>query len=334
MRNPSQQPVAILGAGAFGTALALYLARRGQVVRLWSIVPAEIEAMVKDHSNQRFLPGFDFPETIQPTLDLATAVAQVEAIILVVPSVGYRSTLELLKPHINKSTILISASKGLEEGTGRLFNDVIEEVLGKDQAYAILSGPSFAREVAQGLPTAVVIASHDQTLAKMLAERFNSDIFRAYPSADVTGIEIGGVAKNVIAIATGIIDGMGLGANARSALITRGLAEISRLGVQLGAQLETLMGLAGMGDLILTCMDNQSRNRRFGLAIGKGLDLQTAEAEIGQAIEGKRNAELILKLAKQHHVEMPICQAVEKVIKGTLNARAFFEEANRSSITL
>lgn len=250
------RPIAILGAGSWGTALALYLSRRGQTVKIWSVEPAEIEAMLKEKANNRFLPGFTLPETIQPTADLAQAVKDVDDIVIVVPSAGFRSTLTLLKPILSSKARIICASKGLDTETGQLLGDIAEEILGKKHLFAVLSGPSFAREVAAGLPCAVVIASHDKHLLSDLTARFNSPLFRIYTSDDVTGVEFGGVAKNVIAIATGISDGMELGANARSALITRGLAEIIRLGKALGGKLETFVGLSGLGDLILTCSDN------------------------------------------------------------------------------
>jgi glycerol-3-phosphate dehydrogenase (NAD(P)+) len=320
------KPITILGAGSWGTALALYLARRGQTVKLWSIDKAEIDAMVKDRANNRYMPGFDLPDTLHPIADLEQAVQGVDDILVVVPSVGFRATLSLLKPLLNtRPTRLICASKGLDADTGQLLSDVAYEVMGKEHPFAVLSGPSFAREVAAGLPCAVVIASQDKTFAKELKQRFNSPIFRIYTSEDVIGVEVGGLAKNVIAIATGISDGMELGANARSALITRGLAEIIRLGTALGGKLETFIGLAGLGDLILTCSDNQSRNRRLGLAIGKGQDIAAAEREIGQVVEGKRNAELVSKLAKQHGIDMPLCDIIWQILQGQLKAKQAIE---------
>lgn len=321
MESQQLKPITILGAGSWGTAIALYLARRGQTVRMWSIDKSEIDAMVADKANNRFMPGFDLPDTIHPTAHLADAIKDVEDIIIVVPSVGFRHTLTLLKPLLAPHMRLICAAKGLDTETGQLLGDVIEEVMGKERPFAVLSGPSFAREVAAGLPCAVVIASRHQAMLNDLKQRFNSSIFRIYTSHDVTGVEIGGVAKNVIAIATGISDGMELGSNARSALITRGLAEIIRLGTALGGNMETFVGLSGLGDLILTCSDNQSRNRRLGLAIGKGHDIHQAEKEIGQAIEGKRNAELVFKLAEKHGIDMPICETIWQILQGKLAAK-------------
>lgn len=319
----SQQlkPITLLGAGSWGTALALYLARRGQTVRVWSIDSSEIDAMLSDRANHRFMPGFSLPDTIQPMANLAEAVHGVDDVLIVVPSIGFRHTLTRLKPHLHSHSRIICATKGLDAETGQLLNDVTEEVLGKEQPFAVLSGPSFAREVAAGLPCAVVIASHHRDFLTDLLQRFNSPIFRIYTSQDVIGVEVGGVTKNVIAIATGISDGMELGSNARSALITRGLAEIIRLATTLGGKLETCVGLSGLGDLILTCSDNQSRNRRLGLALGRGQDIVQAEREIGQVVEGKRNAELITKLAHQHGIEMPICETIWQILQGNLAAK-------------
>lgn len=321
MDNQQPKPITILGAGSWGTALALYLARRGQTVRLWSIEPSEITAMQSEHANNRYMPGFSLPDQIQPMANLAAAIKDVDDIIVVVPSIGFRQTLTLLKPLLSKTQRVTCATKGLDTETGQLLSNVAEDVLGKEHKFAALSGPSFAREVAAGLPCAVVIASHDTDFLTDLMHLFNSPIFRTYISHDVTGVEIGGATKNVIAIATGVSDGMELGSNARSALITRGLAEIIRLGTALGGKLETFIGLSGLGDLILTCSDDQSRNRRLGLAIGKGRDVKEVEREIGQVVEGKRNAELVAKLAKRHDIDMPICDATWQILQGTLTAR-------------
>lgn len=321
MEGQQLKPITILGAGSWGTALGLYLSRRGQPVRLWSVEIPEVAAMLAERTNNRYLPGYGFPDILQPTANLAEAVKNIDDIIVAVPSIGFRETLTMLKPLVSSSIRITSATKGLDEETGQLLHEVVEETLDKDRQFAVLSGPSFAREVAAGLPAAVVVASQHKRLATDIMQRFNSPIFRVYLSQDVIGVEIGGVVKNVIAIATGISDGMNLGANARSALITRGLAEIIRLGTKLGGKLETLIGLSGLGDLILTCGDDQSRNRRLGLAIGKGQDIQAAEREIGQVVEGKRNAELVVNLAKQHGIEMPLCETVWKILQGKLPAQ-------------
>ncbi len=326
MDKQTLKPITILGAGSWGTALALVLARKGQTVRLWSFEIKEIAAMLAERANNQFLPGFDFPPTIHPTANLTDAIKDVDDIIIAVPSVGFRATLLMLKEHIGATTRITCATKGLDEDTGKLLSEVVEEIIGKNRLFASLSGPTFAREVAQGLPSAVVIASRDATLANDMAERFNCPTFRVYTSDDIIGVQLGGAVKNVIAVATGITDGMELGANARCAIITRGLAEIIRLATKLGAKVDTMVGLAGMGDLILTCSDNQSRNRRFGLAVGKGKNIQEAEREIGQVVEGKRNAELVALLAQQHNVDMPICNAVEQILLGKINAQEAMQQ--------
>lgn len=312
------KPITILGAGSWGTALALYLTRRNQVVRIWSVEISEIAAMLAERANNRFLPGFSFPDFIQPTANLAEAVKDVDDVIVAVPSIGFRETLIMLKPLIHLNLRITCATKGLDTDTGQLLHEVAAEVLGARHKFAVLSGPSFAREVAAGLPSAVVIASDDKNLLEDLTYRFDSQIFRIHTCHDVIGVEVGGVVKNVIAIATGISDGMGLGANARSALITRGLNEMVRLGVALGGKTETIIGLSGLGDLILTCTDNQSRNRRLGLSLGQGHDVEEAEREIGQVVEGKRNAELVATLAKRHNIEMPICELIWEILQGKL----------------
>lgn len=326
MDGQQVKPITILGAGSWGTALALYLARRGQTVRIWSVEIPEVAAMLAERTNNQFLPGFDFPEQIQPTANLAEALKNIDDVLIAVPSAGFRETLIMMKSLIEPGTRIVCATKGLDADTGQLLHELTSEILGDDRQFAVLSGPSFAKEVAAGLPAAVVIASHNSKLLADLTQRFDSPIFRIYPSTDVIGVEIGGVVKNVIAIATGISDGMQLGANARSALITRGLAEIIRLGTTLGAQLDTFIGLSGIGDLILTCSDDQSRNRRLGLSIGKGLDLEDAEREIGQVVEGKRNAELVAALADSHGVSMPISQTVWQILQGKISAKEAVEQ--------
>lgn len=320
MSTSSLKPIAILGAGSWGTALTLYLTRRGQNVRVWSIEVSEITAMRAEKANNRYLPGHQLPDTTEPHTDLDKTLAGIDDILVVVPSVGFRQTLIALKPHIHKNTRIICASKGIDEATGQLLGEVVNQEL-PGHPFAVLSGPSFAREVAEGLPTAVVIASQNEKFLNELFERFDSPIFRIDKSDDVIGAEVGGVVKNVIAIATGLSDGLGFGANTRSAIITRGLAEITRLGVALGAKPETFMGLAGLGDLILTCSDNQSRNKRLGLGLGKGLSVHESEKEIGQIVEGRRNAELVIALAQKHHVDMPVCATVWQVLQGKLEPK-------------
>ncbi len=312
------QPIAVLGAGSWGTALALHLSRLGQEVRLWSFEADHVVLMQRDRANKRYLPTQAFPETLQPIVKLEDALRGVKDILIAVPSVGFHHTLDLLKAYLQPSMRIVWATKGLDEQTGDLLHSVALHVLGDKYPYAVLSGPSFAKEVAANLPTAVVVGSQNEDFAKDLQQRFNGPCFRVYLSHDMIGVEIGGVVKNILAIATGISDGMGFGANARSALITRGLAEMIRLGVALGGLYETFTGLAGVGDLVLTCTDDQSRNRRFGLLLGKGLSPEDAEKEIKQVVEGKRNTELVMILAEKMQVDMPIVQTVFGVLQGKL----------------
>lgn len=320
------KPIAILGAGSWGTALALHLSKQGQKVHLWSFDSNEIIALSNDRMNKQFLPGFPFTDLIHPIAELSEALLEVEDIIMAVPSHGYRNTLKLLKPLMTPSMRITNVSKGLDAESGQLLNAIVEEVLGKDCQFAILSGPSFAREVAAGLMTSVVIASKHRKFKNDLMKRFNSENFRTYPSDDVIGVELGGVIKNILAIAIGLSDGMQLGANFRSALLTHGLAETLQLGVALGGKPKTFIGLAGLGDLILTSLDDQSRNRRLGLKLGQGINPKAAEHEIGQAVEGKRNAELIVKLAQQHNVSMPICESVHKILQGEITTKEAIEK--------
>jgi glycerol-3-phosphate dehydrogenase (NAD(P)+) len=320
MKKPGSPPIAILGAGSWGTALALYLARQHQEVRLWTTDKTRIETMQAERANNRYLPGHPFPSSLHLIHDLKLAIADECDILIAVPSAGFRYLLNLLKPIIQPNTRILWVTKGMDAQSGELLNTLAETILGK-RPYAILSGPSFATEVAAGLPTAVVIASNDAIFANDLSKRFNSQLLRIYLSTDIKGVEVGGAVKNVIAIATGIADGMQLGANARSALITRGLAEITRLGMALNGQYDTFTGLAGVGDLVLTCTDNQSRNRRFGLALGSGKSVLDAEKSIGQVIEGKDNAKLVAELAKKLNIEMPITTTVNAILQNQITIK-------------
>ncbi len=321
MTNHADKPIAVLGAGAWGTALALYLARRGQTVHLWSIETPQVKAMMTEHCNNQYLPGYPFPETVKPETELVSAIAHTEDLLIAVPSVGFRDTLSQLKPLLSPQHRLLCATKGMDMEKGQLLYGTMREILGAAYPYAVLSGPSFAKEVAAGLPTAVVIASQDEAFAQALFKRFDSPIFRIDLSKDITGVEIGGLVKNVLAIAAGISDGMTLGANARSTLITRGLNEMIALGSNLGADPKTFVGLAGLGDLILTCTDDLSRNRRFGLALGRSMPKDQAEREIGQVVEGKRNAELLVKLAKEQGITMRICETVHAILQNQIDAK-------------
>ncbi|HES76322.1 MAG TPA: NAD(P)-dependent glycerol-3-phosphate dehydrogenase [bacterium] len=314
----THQSIAVLGAGAWGTALAIHLARNQHRVHLWGRKPEQVQAMQLARCNTRYLPETPFPDALTPTADLGMALECADLILIVVPSSGFRAFLHELRPHLATASARLApriawASKGLETGTAKRLDQVFAEELPDFAAPAIISGPTFAREVAAGLPTAVTVASHDCDFAEHVAELLHSPSFRAYRVDDVIGVELGGAVKNVLAIAAGIADGLHFGANARAALITRGLAEIMRLAEAMGARRETLMGLAGLGDLVLTCTDNQSRNRRFGLLLAEGKSVEAALALIGQAVEGLPSAREAWRLACEHAVDMPITHAVYQV---------------------
>jgi glycerol-3-phosphate dehydrogenase (NAD(P)+) len=319
------KPIAILGAGAWGTALAIHLAHRGQEVRLWSMAPAEISAMLSKRENS-FLPGFTLNDAIIPTSDLAEALLDVNDVIIAIPSVAFRKTLTMLHRLNRQDLRIISATKGLEAEKGQLLHQVVTDELGDATQFAVISGPSFAKEVAALQPTSIMIASHHQSLISDMQTRFQNDTFRLFPTNDVVGVEIGAIIKNIAAIAVGIADGLQLGANAKSAIITQGLHEMLLLGNTLHARTETLVGLAGAGDLILTCTDNQSRNRRFGLALGQGKTVAIAEKEIGHVVEGKSNLDLALKLAKKQGITLVIANAVSQLL---LNQCAAIEAVNK-----
>ena len=320
------QSIAVYGAGSWGTALALQLARNGLNVLLWDFNPAHVATLQRERCNTHYLPGIAFPESLQCSADLAELAAFADHHLLVVPSHGFRALLQQLAPLLQAKDAVCWATKGLELNTGKLLHEVLQETLPQCVMYGVVSGPTFAAEVASGLPTAMTVAASTPALAQAIATAFQANNYRVYLSNDVIGVELGGAVKNVLAIAAGISDGLGFGANARVALITRGLAEMMRLGSKLGAQPETLMGLAGMGDLVLTCTDNQSRNRRLGLALGQGKDRDAAIAEIGQAVEGAKSALAIGKLAASAGVEMPICEQVYRILYEQLPPRLAVQE--------
>jgi glycerol-3-phosphate dehydrogenase (NAD(P)+) len=327
------KPLAILGAGSWGTAIAIHLARYKQVVHLWGRDRDKIAIMEEKRENVRYLPDISLPTSLRLFDDLSKALEDVSDIMLAVPSVAFRSTLHLLEPHVRKDTRIAWTTKGIDPQTNQLFDRVVKELLGQ-RSMAILSGPSFAKEVVLGLPTAVVVASNKIDFSHDLVERFNLGNFRVYISNDLPGVQLGGAIKNVIAVATGISDGLQYGSNARSALITRGLAEMMRLGEAMGAKQTTFVGLSGVGDLILTCTDDQSRNRRLGLALGKGLSVKAAEESIGQVVEGAHTASQINYLAEKYCVDMPICQRVYRILLGkTSPHQAVVELLSRSPKT-
>ena len=304
--------IAVLGAGAWGTALAISLAARHEV-RLWTRNPAQCAEMVAERVNRRYLPGFPFPEAQQVEPKLELALDQADLILAVVPTAGFRQVVRQIAA-LGAEMPLVWACKGFEAGTAKLPHQMMaEETNGKVQC-GVLSGPSFAQEVAKGLPTALTLASGDEQFAHDMALQLHSTRLRVYSSSDVVGVEIGGAVKNIMAIAAGISDGMGYGYNARAALITRGLAEIGRLGVAMGGKPETFMGLTGAGDLILTCTGDLSRNRTVGLRLAQGQKLDTILTELGHIAEGVNSAREVLRLAESMNVEMPITHAVCQVL--------------------
>ena len=314
MTAQEQQSIAVLGPGSWGTALSVLLAKNGQPVRLWGHEPAHIAMLKSERINRTFLPDIELPELITPMDSLAKAVDGVSDIMLVVPSHVFKPVLQQLADVVSGSVRLSWATKGIVPDGCCLLHDAVNEIFGPQQVMAVLSGPTFAREVAVGLPTAATLAANDDGFAGDLSDRLHCDHFRVYTTDDIIGVEIGGAVKNVLAIATGIADGLDFGANTRAALVTRGLAEMMRLGVAIGGRRETFMGLAGLGDLVLTCTDNQSRNRRLGLALGRGEDLNSALASIAQVVEGVQTAREVMQLARRYNIDMPISTHVYKVL--------------------
>ncbi len=307
------EAVAVLGAGSWGTALAIQLARNGHQVRLWGHDPAHVQRLGELRENTEYLPGFELAANISPEESLQAAIADCKFLLVAIPSKGFRSLLQDLKPLIDDDVALFWASKGFEIDTGLLLHEVIQQVL-PEHRYGVISGPTFASEVARGLPAAIACAGNDEATTAAFAERLRGHHFRAYTTTDIIGVELGGALKNVLAIAVGVADGLGFGANTRAALMTRGLSEIMRLSTRIGAQQETMMGLAGLGDIILTCTDNQSRNRRFGLAIGRGKTVPQAEIEVEQTVEGLRAAKAIYNKARQLQLDLPIINEVYRLL--------------------
>ncbi|HBK6066147.1 NAD(P)H-dependent glycerol-3-phosphate dehydrogenase [Serratia marcescens] len=320
--NTVNASMTVIGAGSYGTALAITLARNGHSVVLWGHNPAQIQTLQQDRCNQAFLPDVPFPDTLLLEADLARALAASRDVLVVVPSHVFGDVLRQLKPHLRPDARIVWATKGLEAETGRLLQDVAREALGETIPLAVLSGPTFAKELAAGLPTAIALAATDAQFADDLQQLLHcGKSFRVYSNPDFIGVQLGGAVKNVIAIGAGMSDGIGFGANARTALITRGLAEMSRLGSALGADPSTFMGMAGLGGLVLTCTDNQSRNRRFGIMLGQGKGVQEAQDSIGQVVEGYRNTKEVLALAQRHGVEMPITEQIYQVLYCHKDAR-------------
>lgn len=316
----------IIGAGAWGTALAVHFSRLGHPVVMYTHTPAHGAQLQQARMNARYLPDVPFPPSLTVTANIADALRQVDAVVIATPCHAFPEVLRAVAQDLSYTGPIVWTCKGFEIGTGRLLHQVFAEIFGSLQRAAILSGPTFSAEVARGLPTAVALAAPDRATGMALAGTFHSELFRVYLSDDLIGVELGGAIKNVYAIAAGIADGLGFGDNARAALITRGLAELRRLGAAVGAQPETIFGLAGLGDLVLTCTGDQSRNRRLGLALGRGQSWQDACAQIGHVVEGVYAAQEVCRCATALNVDMPIARQVAAVLHEGVSARSAVQQ--------
>ncbi len=313
--------VAVLGAGSWGTALAALIVRHGHDTVLWGRNPDTIATIATRRENPRYLPGIVLPEALRASTDLKAALGDADLVLVVVPSHAFAQTLRALAPHRRAHAGVAWATKGFEPGSGRFLHEVAGEALahsGHDVPLAVVTGPSFAKEVAAGLPTALTVHSDTPAFAQAVADVLHGPAFRAYTGDDMLGAELGGAMKNVLAVATGVADGMQLGLNARAGMITRGLNEMLRLNQAIGGRAETLMGLAGLGDLVLTCTGDLSRNRRLGLALGRGQSLDDAVREIGQVVESVQTADEVMRQAQRHGIELPISSAVQAVLHGDI----------------
>jgi len=309
--------VAVLGAGSWGTALAAVLARNGAPTTLWGRDADAVDRIATTRRNARYLPDLELPSQLTVSADLSASVRSADVVLVVTPSHAFADLLRRVAADFRAGAGIAWATKGFDPGSGRFLHEIAAETLPAAPA-AIVTGPSFAREVAQGLPTAVTVHSAAPAFATQVAQLLHSTHFRAYTGNDMIGAELGGAMKNVLAVATGVADGMQLGLNARAGMITRGLNEMLRLGRAIGARPETLMGLAGLGDLVLTCTGDLSRNRRLGLALGRGVPLAEAVAEIGQVVESVETVDTIMRLANQHGLDLPIAHGVQRVLHETL----------------
>ena len=305
--------ISVIGAGSWGSALAVLLANNGHQVTLWSHDPHEVEMLQNDREQKDKLPGVILPDNITVEADLETSLTNQDVVVMAVPSPVVRSVAKQMAPFVNKGQVIVNVAKGIEDVTYMTLSDIIEQEI-PDAQVCVLSGPSHAEEVGRGIPTSVVIGSRKKELAEMLQDVFMNHVFRVYTSPDIIGIELGGALKNVIALAAGITDGLGYGDNTKAALMTRGIAELSRLGVALGGRLETFSGLTGVGDLIVTCTSVHSRNRKAGYLMGKGKTADEAMKEVKMVVEGVYSAKAALGLAKKYGVSVPIVEAVNHVL--------------------
>lgn len=316
--------IAVIGAGSWGTALATVVAGRGNTVRIWDIDEKHLKSMEENRENTDYLPGVPLNKNIHTVYTTKEAIEGADVVLFSAPAQHFRSALESAKDYIREDAYIINVAKGIEQKTLLRMSEIAEDVLDMDR-YVVLSGPSHAEEVGRRLPTTVAAASKNIAAAEAMQDLFMTDRFRVYTTDDVIGVELGGALKNIIALGAGISDGMGFGDNAKAALMTRGLAEITRLGMQLGAKAETFAGLTGTGDLIVTCTSMHSRNRRCGIMIGEGLNPDEATAKVGMVVEGMFTTEAAYELAKREGVEMPITEAIYRCVKGEIKANEAVE---------
>lgn len=319
------EKICVLGAGSWGTALALVVAKKGYNVSMWTLSEDQCQKVNSTRENVDYLPGVNIPKNIHITTDLKEAINDSSVIVLAVPSQAIRSVCKQIKPFVNKNQILVDVAKGLEKGTGLRLSQVCEKEL-TECKYVVLSGPSHAEEVSRDIPTTVVVASKDLTTAEKIQDIFMSPKFRVYTNPDVVGVELGGALKNIIAFGAGICDGLGYGDNAKAALMTRGIREISRLGVAMGAETSTFSGLSGIGDLIVTCTSMHSRNRRAGILIGQGKSLDETLKEVKMVVEGITATEVAYEVAKKLNIEMPITNAIYSVLHDGANPDEVVDE--------
>ena len=312
--------VAVIGAGSWGTALATVLAGNGEDVYIWDIDKAHLQRMADNHENVDYLPGVKLPENIRMVMDEAEALDGADFVLFSAPAQHFRNALETALAHIREDAVIINVAKGIERHSLKRMSEIASDVIDLNR-YVVLSGPSHAEEVGLRQPTTVAAASINLDMAERVQDLFMSDRFRVYTTEDIVGVELGGALKNIIALGAGISDGMGFGDNAKAALMTRGLAEITRLGLKLGAKPETFAGLTGVGDLIVTCTSMHSRNRRCGIMIGEGMDPEEATKKVGMVVEGMYTTDAAYELAKRVGVEMPITETIYKTIKGEINAK-------------
>ncbi|QIB68937.1 NAD(P)H-dependent glycerol-3-phosphate dehydrogenase [Aminipila butyrica] len=312
--------IAVIGAGSWGTALAVTLSRKGHLVRIWDVNSQHLEQLKADRENVKYLPGIAFDSNLQPVDTVKAAMADADMVVFSAPAQHFRSALDSALPYISQDMIVVNVAKGIEQKTLKRMSEIARDKM-VNMKYVTLSGPSHAEEVGLGIPTTVVVASADIKLAEHVQDVFMTDKFRVYTNSDVIGVELGGALKNIIALGAGISDGMGYGDNAKAAMMTRGIAEITRLGVKLGADAHTFAGLTGIGDLVVTCTSMHSRNRRCGIMIGEGMNPKEATEKVGMVVEGMYTTEAAYQLAKREGVEMPITEGIYAVINNQINAR-------------